>query len=203
MKHLFYTVGNEPEWNVLPYGNTDKNILIDDIKYHLRNEYQSRWLSVINKSEGRNKTEGNKLRTYSKFKKEFQIEKYLLSTQSKRNRAEYAKLRISAHKLAIEMGRYHRPNKIPADSRFCIFCKDGSIEHEEHFILKCKLYSQERNECFNKLKDILEGFQNFNDLQIFKIIMSADNDIEITKIVVKFVAQCMEKRSNQMGSGQI
>ena len=48
----------------------------------------------------------SKLRTYKTFKKEFKLENY-------KHRKELTKLRISAHSLQIEKGRYHRPQKNP------------------------------------------------------------------------------------------
>jgi hypothetical protein len=43
------------------------------------------------------------------------------------------KLRISAHSLAIETGRYGT-TKIPADQKFCKFCPTN-VEDEVHFII--------------------------------------------------------------------
>ena len=40
------------------------------------------------------------------------------------------KLRISAHKLNIEVGRY---NKTPRNERFCKKCNTREIEDEMHF----------------------------------------------------------------------
>ena len=47
-------------------------------------------------------------------------------------------MRISAHKLEIERGRYSRP-MISREERFCKYCTN-EIEDEKHFILKCPLY---------------------------------------------------------------
>ena len=40
------------------------------------------------------------------------------------------KLRISAHPLAIEKGRY---SNVPRSERFCNACKKEIVEDEEHF----------------------------------------------------------------------
>ena len=68
------------------------------------------------------------------------MEKYLLSVSDKNVRSSVTRLRISAHELKIETGRHHKPYKIAADERYCIFCNDNSIENEIHFILTCKHY---------------------------------------------------------------
>ena len=46
------------------------------------------------------------------------------------------KLRISAHFLAIETGRY---NNTPKEHRFCKHCPT-SVENEYHFILYCSKF---------------------------------------------------------------
>jgi hypothetical protein len=43
------------------------------------------------------------------------------------------KLKLSAHSLAIETGRYCKPT-IPANERFCKACKD-KVEDEHHFLI--------------------------------------------------------------------
>jgi hypothetical protein len=65
------------------------------------------------------------------------------------------KIRVSAHSLAIETGRYSRP-KIPASERFCKFCKNV-MEDEKHFILNCPQYATLRGK--------------------YKIFLDVDNDI--------------------------
>ena len=61
-----------------------------------------------------NVDENSKLRCYKQFKNVFEFEKYLLFSTSISNfklRKVLTKLRISAHNLHIEMGRYKRPKK--------------------------------------------------------------------------------------------
>ena len=57
-------------------------------------------------------------------------------------------MRISAHTLLIEKGRYSRP-KLPRDLRQCTVCTQ--IEDEEHFILFCKKHDSIRKNLFSKL----------------------------------------------------
>ena len=47
-------------------------------------------------------------------------------------RRNLTKLRISAHNLAIETGRYSRPIETPIEKRLCFHCKQ--VETEFHFI---------------------------------------------------------------------
>ena len=94
--------------------------------------YSSNWESYIKKchSEG-------KLRVYSQFKKVFSLENYILQFPS-HFRRNFTKLRISAHNLAIETGRYTKPAPTPIEKRLCFHCKE--FETEFHFISKCPLY---------------------------------------------------------------
>ena len=56
--------------------------------------------------------------------------------------------------LKIETGRHHKPCKIAADERCCIFCNDNIIEIEIHFILACKHYNNERQLFLKTLNKI-------------------------------------------------
>lgn len=51
------------------------------------------------------------------------------------------KYRLSAHRLAIEQGRY---NQTVRSRRICRFCTLNRIEDEFHFILECPKYSHLR-----------------------------------------------------------
>ena len=55
---------------------------------------------------------------------------------AKELRSLLTKLRISAHFLAIETGRY---NNTPKEHRFCKHCPT-SVENESHFILYCSRF---------------------------------------------------------------
>ena len=63
-------------------------------------------------------------------------EPYLDIVRNLYKRADLIKLRISAHKLAIETGRYARPF-IPSNMRKCLLCDTGEVEDEFHFLLNC------------------------------------------------------------------
>ena len=53
------------------------------------------------------------------------------------------KLRLSAHQLKIERGRY---SNTPVEDRLCRQCDLGEVETEEHFILTCPKYHQQRDD---------------------------------------------------------
>ena len=78
----------------------------------IRTSYAELWENTINNER--------KLRTYCKFKSNFEQEDYL-SIRNRNKRKFITRLRISAHTLAIEKLRYSRPT-IPADKRYCPTC---------------------------------------------------------------------------------
>ena len=79
-------------------------------KKTLQSDYISQWKSFINGNE--KIVTGNKLRTYCLFKSNYIYEPYLDEIRSHSIKKELVKFRISAHKLAIESGRYLRPQAI-------------------------------------------------------------------------------------------
>ena len=85
--------------------------------------YIQQWLVNINKQP--------KLRTYCKIKKEYKIGSYLLLFKQT-VRSCLSKLRISAHTLEIERGRYVSPS-IPPELRHCHHCKTGGSGRRNTF----------------------------------------------------------------------
>ena len=78
----------------------------------------SKYLSVINKELIllRHRVQDNKLNTFSKLYSQFSLQTYLSFGLSKVTTKELSKLRISAHDLLIERGRYFRP-RVPREKR--------------------------------------------------------------------------------------
>ena len=97
------------------------------------------WEAITQATQSPN---GGKLQLYNKIKTHISQETYLYLKNSK-HRQCIAKLRTSAHCLAIETGRYQ--NQKP-EERICKFCNLGDKEDETHFLLKCPLYNNIRNQ---------------------------------------------------------
>ena len=62
-----------------------------------------------------------KLDTYLSLKQSFCMEPYL-SLGNFHHRRAICKIRISAHNLMIESGRYHKPKPLPREDRLCRKC---------------------------------------------------------------------------------
>ena len=59
-------------------------------------------------------------------------------------RKAICKLRLSAHNLLTETGRYVKPKSMPRSERSSKHCNLNLIENEFHFHLQCSLYEPER-----------------------------------------------------------
>ena len=132
-----------------------------NIREHICKLFSMKWKDAKNSSP--------KLDFYNTLKKEFKFEQYLLQSNYKYRNA-LTRLRISAHNLYIERGRYVRP-PIPREERFCIFCKinyNTSItESESHVISDCCLYNHTQH-------DILLSMPN--NMTIHDLFINSDNN---------------------------
>ena len=72
----------------------------------MENIYESQWRDELSRTISKNKTGGNKLRTYYTFKENSKYEAYLDLQGTFSLRSNITKIRINAHKLEIEAGRY-------------------------------------------------------------------------------------------------
>ena len=81
----------------------------------------------------------SRLKFYQKIKEEYGYEEYL-NTPNFEKRRLISKLRCSDHTLEVERGR-HKPANIrkPEEERKCVYCKQGAIEDEIHFLHTCEL----------------------------------------------------------------
>ena len=74
-----------------------------------------------------------KLKIYSKFNLQFELEKYLIILKNVNERSNLTSLRISAHNLNIEKGRHKKPLKVPLDDRICALYLE--FEDRFHYVL--------------------------------------------------------------------
>ena len=78
----------------------------------------------------------------------FDFQLYLDNIQNINHRNALSRLRVSSHRLQIEMGRWHKPNVIPRNERKCQLC--NTLEDEFHFLLECPLYFELRKTYINR-----------------------------------------------------
>ena len=105
-------------------------------------------------------------------------------------RSKLTKLRISAHPLEIETGRYSKPC-IPKESRFCYFCKTV-VENEVHLIYDCPIYKELRKKYYSL------NTCNLNDNMLkenhCKMFCNPENAVDSRRLC-EFLHECFELRS--------
>jgi hypothetical protein len=159
------------------------------LKQKMKTCYIDNWKHHISR-EGH-----NKLYTYSTFKKEFMIENYILHNEVSKRR-NFTKLRISAHNLAIETGRYTRPVTDMCD-RICLLCDLNVIENESHLLFECPLYSSERQELNLKLSEFSTFDLSNATEDYFNTLMTCNNgDTEFITPICQFINACFTKRAD-------
>ena len=132
--------GNGEPWGCA--GDIPKNKVVRELIDKMKLHYVHQWRAVIN-GESVGRCQGKpKLRTYCLFKDAFCFEQYLKSND-REFRHIFTKLRIGNLKLAIELGRHHKPKKLPVEERLCKGC--GLIEDEFHFIMECSMFKKARD----------------------------------------------------------
>ena len=150
--------------------------------------YNTAWFKLIN---GKGKV-SNKLKTYCQFKHNFNLSEYLTIGIPVKKRRLLTKLRISAHSLHIETGRY---NKIQAENRLCNFCSDSVIEDEYHFMLACSRYTNIRNKLLSTLRAHDPTFNQLDDRDTFIYLMTCNTgDCLVTNAVTNYIDQAFSLR---------
>ena len=160
------------------------------LKSKLSERYTSYFKSVINeetKVKGRYIT---KLGTYKLFKTSLKKENYLRLPLDKQSLFSFSRLRVSNHKLEIELGGYK--NILPIE-RYCRLCNLNQIEDEFHFIMSCSVYSQHREQLFQQIKCFVPSFDTLPLSEKFIFLIGAD-DPEVLKPFIKFVKKCSDVR---------
>lgn len=169
--------------------NLSENHLKLFIQRKLIKDYKSFW-----EKERVDRMQEGKLDTYFSIKRNFGMEKYLiLDTFS--HRKALCQLRISAHNLSIESGRYTKNKSIPRDQRICKYCKSNSVESEFHFLTACTLYEEERVVLYKKIYNVNPNFISLDDNEKAHWLLIQEN-LEIISSLAFYVNACFKKRNN-------
>ena len=124
----------------------------------------------------------SKLRTYALLKTRIGMEEYLTEIRNTSIRKQLSKLRLSNHRLAIEVGRHqgvHDPGL-----RHCTFC-DEVAECEIHFLINCPVYSHLRAPLLEAVICTNPTFQYYPDKEKFISVMTNSRSIQLASFVHK------------------
>ena len=131
----------------------------------MKASYEQCWLDQIHADTSRIRNKGgNKLRTYTKFKQNFQLEQHLLNIENKDHRKSISQIRLSSHPLRIESQRGMIDD--PA-MRICPCCTLNSVEDEEHFTVTCPKFEPERNHLILTCKSNSVHKPTLNKCELF------------------------------------
>ena len=128
--------------------------------------------------------------TYRTFKDNMKFEPYLLHTNRK-ERVAMTKLRISDHKLMIEVGRHRNPS-IPREERTCYMC-NNKVEDELHFLTECRLYGS-KNQYWEMIHTRFPQTTNLDHKGKFIFVMTQE-DPEIIKLTMKVTREWQNLRT--------
>lgn len=166
-------------------GFTDIRIDIDSNSNYLplfvnrlHDQYIQEWFASINTMP--------KLDHYCKFKTSFCFEQYLEKNPNDKLRKHFTSIRLSSHKLEIELGRY---NNVDRNYRICKLCSQNVTESEYHFLLCCDLYRDLRCKYLGNI--------SWPSLNKFVSIMSNTNKKYLIR-VSKFIEKAMICRNNTL-----
>ena len=148
------------------------------IKQRIFDMYYQKWYREINNS--------SRLMSYSIFKHQFEIEKYLNITTDNKFRIALSRFRTSSHDLLIERGRYEN---IPRDQRICKSCNMNQIENEYHFLLVCPKYR------YLQLKYFKSYYCHWPNLHKYETLLSATS-AKIICNLAKFIYFAMKVRTS-------
>ena len=156
---------------------------LGNIKTRIDDIARQNQLSVINSSP--------KLEFYRTVNQPNSRALYVDLLKNKSDRCSISKIRLSAHKLAIETGRYHN---VTRDNRICLFCNTNQVEDEIHFLFKCQKYHGERIIFFDQIKNSIPS----NIVSIIRnpwLIFDSESE-EVLKSLSKYIKNCFSKREN-------
>ena len=100
-------------------------------------------------------------------------------------------LRVSAHRLEIESGRYKKKS---ASERLCKCCNLNAVEDEVHFLCNCSAYQNARQRFFELIIDKAPSFKTLHDSARFIWLLTCEEEV-IINALADFVFQCFELRN--------
>ena len=122
------------------------------------------------------KSNSSKLSFYHSQKVKFSRELYIDEVKGFSRRYNTTKLRISAHDLEVERGRY---NDTPKELRLCSWCNTSMgveiIENEHHLLFECDMYANLRSKLITRINST--SHMHNNEQIIFPLNLNTNNSM--------------------------
>ena len=175
------------------------NVTEFDSKSEIKNKVRRHFESVAMENLRQQIVLDKKMKSFATFKNIFKSEAYLDIIDDFATRSSLAKLRLSAHNLQIEVGRFAKP-KIPRSERYCLYCKSlGSNEAEDeiHFTLSCTLFCDERKGMLNEINNKFPSTTLLSTDNLYIWLMSQEDNFCI-KLLAEFIRNAFSKREKNL-----
>ena len=167
------------------------NLTISQLTNIVKNKLIKQYMSYWNEERNAHMFSG-KLDTYFSLKQSFCMEPYL-SLVNFHNRRAICKIRISAHNLMIESGRYHKPKPLPREERICRNCCLNETENEIHFLTRCSKYDSERVDFYKIICLNNANFNLLDDTNKALWLLSQERE-DVLKELALYILKCFDKR---------
>lgn len=142
--------------------------------------------------------QNSKLTFFSKLYKPNSRPPYVDHCKLRKDRSVLCKIRVSAHSLYVEKGRYLN---IPLEDRLCRCCNSSEIEDELHFLLSCPAYDQARINFIHKINNSLlnQKINRTTNISCHLIYSIFNNESTvILKILANHINECLLLRSSTL-----
>ena len=167
----------------------------------MKNKIKSTYSKTLIQNLANCVNQRKKLRTYAKFKTDKKFESYLDSVTDFTIRRNLTQFRPGVHDLEMERGRYGR-KPLPIEERYCKLCLDmriQAVEDEQHFLLYCLNYAEQRGRFFEKLEQMHYNLGLLEDSDKFVSLLSQKNN-NCIHWLSKFIFSAMKIRKKALES---
>ena len=137
----------------------------------------------------------------------FGREPYVDLVKNRNQISQLSRLRVSAHRLECELGRYKRP-QVPRDQRFCRYCppqpgQGGQpvrpLDTECHCLTECQVGRVERLDLYREISSRNSRFSSLSNADKFKVLVCSTNPTDC-KAVNRFLGkQCQMREKFDRG----
>ena len=153
-------------------------------KKSLENKFQLFWRDQVQKVKiGNDGLDHNALRFYKTLKCSFTREPYLDLINNRNQRCWLSRLRLGAHHLEIQVGRYQT---IPISERFCVSCSENVIGDEIHNLMFCGTFQIKRACFLARLRCHIPNLDQYNAKEIVSLILCPPT-AKIAKLSNKYI----------------
>jgi hypothetical protein len=151
-----------------------KNIstLVQDMNIVLHEMYEVKWWAAVNRHEDIRGNGHNKLRTYRTFKQGYEGEAHIKNIMPYKYRSAFSKFRCGVAPIHTVTGRYEN---LAEEQRLCVLCDQGEVESEQHTIMRCTFYENERADLTALAIQQNDMFLSLNEQEQFIFLMSSPN----------------------------